>query len=343
MPLLADWRTILAILIGALLCAVLVRHAPLLGHDWMAYFARDPAWVSYFSREDIQIDAQYPPWIWLALKPLVGLPSRTGLAMLHGLTISAVAVLTYHYGRRTYPHTRIPAILGLILVLINPILWMLLWLGQIEGVALLGVASLPFGIPLLFAKPNIALWSAFRWRWHLVAILILFLVSFLVWPNWLPEFIAANMTNRVPYRLSMGWAKIGPWIGIIGAVLFLLTDRDPMRLMAAGSLMSPFMMPYHYYQLLPALGRTRGYAQIGLWASSLLMLAVTAFESTLVKYMALSMPLLVWLLLARSLNPRDILADPDILLNRMLRTARRAWQMLDRRVQRPPVAPSGEH
>jgi hypothetical protein len=95
------------------------------------------------------------------------------------------------------------------------------------------------------------------------------------------------------------------------------------------------MMPYHYFVLLPAIGRVSGWRQFVLWMTSLLMLAVVAFSTPEMKLLAQLFPLLVWGLLTPSLRPKDMLADPDTLLNRGLKLAREITQM------RRKAAPAG--
>jgi hypothetical protein len=284
-----DWAALIAALVGGIMCALLVCHAPFLGHDWMIAFAPEI------------IDYQYPPWIMLILRPVTGLSPRVGLAIMNGLTLSCAAVLCYRYARHTFPDTRVPAVLAVLFALLNPIPWMLLWLGQIEAMVILGLTILPIGVPLLFAKPHLGPWAALGSRRDFVCMVVMLLISLVIWQLWPAPVLDHAFTHRVRHPISMGWSSIHPVVGVVGAALLLLTTRDPLRLMAAGSLISPFMMPYHYYVLLPALGRTRGYRQLALWLASQSMIAVAGFGTVLVKTAALIFPLLVWVLLAPEL------------------------------------------
>ncbi len=323
-----DWRVLVAIAAGTALCAVLVYPAPLVGHDWMVYFAPEAVW------------SHYPPWVTPILHPLAILPPRVGLAIMNGLTLAAVAILSYHYGRRSFPETRSTAILGLIFALVNPLPWMLLWLGQIDVMVMIGTASLPFGIPLLFAKPNIGPWAALGSRRSILWMVALMIISVLIWPDWLPNLFTHVFEGRIPHPIAMGWSTTHPLVGVLGVFLLMVTNRDPLRLMVAGTLISPYMMPYHYYLLLPALGRARGYAQLGIWLASWLMLGVIGFMAWLpIKFIALIFPLLIWLLLSPSPKPRAILADPNILLNRLLNSLRKIERWLRRGSANPTVAP----
>jgi hypothetical protein len=303
-----DWWALLATLVGGGVCALLVYRAPFLGHDWMVAFASEV------------VDAQYPPWVTLLLRPLTSLPPRTGLAIVNGLTLSSVSVLAYRYGRHTFPETRAPAILALIFALLNPIPWMLLWLGQIEAMVTVGLTVLPIGIPLLFAKPHMGPWAALGSRRDLLCMILLLVISLGIWGLWPRSVLAHVYTHRIPHPTSIGWRTIHPILGLIGVVLLLATPRDPLRLIAAGTLISPFVMPYHYYILLPALGRTRGYRQLALWLISWTTIAAVGIQTVAVKAIAATFPGLVWVLLARELRPSALLANPDILVNRIRST-----------------------
>ena len=302
-------------LVGGGVCAWLVYQAPFLGHDWIVGFAPEV------------LDDQYPPWITLLLRPLTALPPRTGLAIINGLSLSSAAVLCYRYGRLTFPETRVPAVFALLFALVNPIPWILLWLGQIEAIVMLGLISLPVGVPLLFAKPNIGPWSAISSRRNLLWMLVFLAVTLVLWGFWPDSIIAHTFIHRIPHPISIGWGSIHPAVGVLGLVLVLFTSRDPLRLMAAGSLVSPFVMPYHYYVLLPALGRVRGYRQGALWAACLFLLLEIGIETLPVKILGLALPLMVWVFLSPTLNPRAVLTDPDAVIHRIRASALRsaAW------------------
>jgi hypothetical protein len=313
-----DWLALITILVGGGICALLVYNAPLLGHDWMVGFVRQT------------FDYQYPPWVTLILRPLTSLPPRIGLAVMNGLTLSSVAVLSYRYARHTFPASYAPAILALLFALFNSIPWMILWLGQIEVMVLLGLAILPVGIPLLFAKPHLGLWAGLGSRRDFVWMMIMLVISLVMWGIWPVSLLSQTLGYRVPHPTSMGWSTLHPVIGVMGLVLLLFTTRDPLRLMAAGSFVSPFLMPYHYYILLPALGRTRGYRQLALWLASQWMIVVAGMPIIPIKMVALVFPLLVWATLAPTLRPRAMLADPDLFLNRIRATVRQARLWLAR-------------
>ena len=118
----------------------------------------------------------------------------------------------------------------------------------------------------------------------------------------------------------MSWTVLHPVILVVGLILLLFSNRDPWRLMAAGFLVSPITMPYHFIMFLPGIGRVKGWRQGVLWITSSLALVVAALQTDLSKWLALSFPLAVWLLLAPSLRLKAIWHDENTIL-------RRTWNM----------------
>src|SRR5262249_41802163 len=151
---------------------------------------------------------------------------------------------------------------AVVLAILSPPVLMLLWDGQIDGVALLGFLALPWGIPLLIAKPTITIFALLaRPRWVVWAGAFLAL-SFLVW-GWWPAQVLATLDGRNQHPMAMGWQVLGWPIAVLGLVLLFFTPRsDPLRLMAAGSFLLPYLMPYQYVCLLPALGRLEARRQL---------------------------------------------------------------------------------
>lgn len=324
-----DWGVLLATLVAGGIYAALLYRAPFLGHDWYHF-----SWGVF--------DIQYPPWMSLLWKPLAVLPPRLGLAIVNGLTVSAVTMLSYRYARHTFPNSRQPAILAALFAIVNPMPWMLLWLGQIEMFVLIGLMILPVGIPFLFAKPHMAPWVVVGSRRDIIWTVIILLLSLVIWPGWPRDLLELSLEVRMIHPMAMGWLSTHPLMGVLGAVMLLFTTRDPLRLMAAGAFISPFFMPYHYYMLLPALGRTRGYRQMALWITSLFTIFVAGFYTITFKFLAMTFPILVWLLLAPTLKPREILADPDIIINRMFATVRETIGWLRDRLPGRQEAKSSE-
>jgi hypothetical protein len=309
-----DWYMLIATIVGGLLIAPLLTNAPFPGFDWV---------VSFSQRIN---DVDYPPWVCLMLRPLTALPPRTGLVIIQGLALSSVSLLTYRIARRTFPDNRLPAVIGVILVLASPYPWMLFWTGQIEAVVIIGMMAMPFSIPLLFAKPNLGPWVVFRSRRDILWTIGFVLVSFVIWGLWPVDQFHNMVIGRTHHVAAIGWRNLHPSIGLLGILLFLLTDRDQWRLMAAGSLIMPYVMPYHYFMLLPSIGRVGGWRQVLLWlVSSVVGIIGPNYRTVEMKALELLFPILVWVLLAPSLRPKELWEDPDLIWRRGLRFAQEMW------------------
>ena len=90
----------------------------------------------------------YPPWILWLLALLPDLPFLSGLTL---------TILLYTLWRRKANKWHILAAFSAM-----PLFWTL-WLGQIDAIPLLGLALLPWGIPLVLLKPQVAVW--YTWAW----------------------------------------------------------------------------------------------------------------------------------------------------------------------------------
>lgn len=102
-----------------------------------------------------------------------------------------------------------------------------------------------------------------------------------------------SVGDRIQHPSAFGWINLGWPIILIGIVLLIRTPAEPLPLMAAGSFLSPFLMPQHFVLLLPALGYVRGWRRLALWAGSWLLIVPLMFNGW-PKYLALGFPLLVW-------------------------------------------------
>ncbi|MBI3244771.1 MAG: hypothetical protein HYZ49_21035 [Chloroflexi bacterium] len=281
-----DWRSALAVLAGALLLWPLTHQLPMLGFDWRVYF-----WARDFR--------QYPPWIEWALAPLLALPWRTGLAGLNALLLMTVAVSVARevFGGERRPAWRLTSnALGCVLLaLFTPPTMILLWVGNIEAVALWGMLMMPVGIPWVLLKPHLGLWAVLSRRSWIIWAAAFGLLTLVVWQFW-PTRVLGSVTDRIQHPSAFGWASLGWPMIAIGLTLLAQTPPDPLALMAAGSFLSPFLMPQHFVLLLPALGRVKGTRRLILWAGTWLLLIPLIFNSGL-KWLALGFPALVWWML----------------------------------------------
>jgi hypothetical protein len=277
-----DWKSSLACIIGGLILWPLALKLPVLGYDWYIYF---------HSRKFI---GGYPPWTEQILAPFIAMPWRLGYGLVCSITLVTIAIATAREGRQFSLISKLGAAL---LALITPPVFMLLWEGNIDGLVLFGLVSLPLGVPLVMLKPTIAGWAVLaRKRWFLwsIGFGIFTLIAWRLWPL---QMIGIFSTDYL-HPMAMGWHNLGWPIGVIGIVMLIFSNADPYRLMAAGSFVAPYIMPYHFLVLLPALGRVSGWKRWLMWGWAWSLFLVPAFEGN-TRYIAMGFPLVVWWLLRK--------------------------------------------
>lgn len=280
-----DWRALAACLVGGILLYPLVSRLPVVGWDWYYWFK--PGIIDF-----------YPPWTPYLLAPFTALPWRSGLALLNSLTLMTVAVAA---GREAWKSGRRSMLGAALFALITPQVMMALWLGNVEGLVLLGLVALPPGVILLLLKPHLGAWALLaRRRWLLWAA-GWGLVSLVLW-GWWPSRVFGEMGRLSQNYFTIGWYDLGWPVLAVGILLILLSNADPLRLMAAGFFLTPYLMPNHMLLLLPALGRLGGWKRLLLWAIIWLSGIASGLERGPWRYLALIFPLSVWLLLGEKVN-----------------------------------------
>ncbi len=266
----------LAILIG-LFIGLLTSKIPVMGYDWINMFSRNQA-----------TDMYYPLWTSMVLWPLAELPPHLGLAIINGITIATVALTTFYQG---YSNKRWK-IIAVVLALMSPQTLIVLWTGHIDGLALLGIWALPWAIPIVLMKSTFIGFAVLTRKSWLIAALLFSLLSILIWPDWIKHLIA-TLPFRNTHPASGGWESTGIVPVVLGLILFLFSRRkDVFQNMAAGSLLYPFILPYHYIVLLPALGELKGSRLFLTWLAAWLMLFPIALEKIFFLY--LIFPVLIW-------------------------------------------------
>ncbi len=276
------------VLVGAFFLGLILYRVPLLGWDW--YMVLGPGQEAAF---------WYPGWTKFLANPLAALPWRWGLAFSNGITVAAVAIATLRESR-----TRWGYVAALMAVLSFPIL-ILTWDGQVDGWMLLGYLLLPWGVPLLLVKPTIGAFALLARRSWFIAGVIFAILSVLIWGWWPAQAIGIHVLGEYKHTAAMGWYVLGWPIGLLGALMFLFSNRkDPIHLMAAGSFLMPYVFPYHFILLLPAFGRVEYLRQLILWIISWTLIVPFAFGSewALVGY---ALPLTVWLMLRSGISFED--------------------------------------
>jgi len=152
-----------------------------------------------------------------------------------------------------------------VLALATPPIWFLLWIGHPDALALLGL--LTGFIPLALIKPQLTIWSLLRTRALACWTVVFLLLSLALWPWWPLSLRHATFTHPAVF----GWTVTGWPIALIGIAMLAGAGSDPYRLMAAGCLLTPYLMPYNLALLLPAIGSSRGDRRIVLWATTWLL------------------------------------------------------------------------
>lgn len=291
----ATLRLFLLVLVGGILLSPLMARLPVLGWDWYFFFTgHHPV---------INIDNPGSPFLpytkWL-LMTLTWLPWRNSLALLGGLTFMSVALGTWKYGGRYG---------SIALALLNPVPLFVLWVGHPDGLALLGM--LTNIIPLALIKPQVTIWSFLRSRAHIFWLAVTLGLVFLIWPNWLSTPLGIHWDHSS----SFGWQALGWPLLAVGVVLLAGAGSDPWRLMAAGCLLSPDLMPYHLVVLLPAIGRVKGWWKLVVWLAAWLVLLGMGLAGSF-RFLNLLLPLFIYAALQ---TPRGYL---ETLLGHMERAQR---------------------
>lgn len=222
------------------LAAQLIQVDGFMGFDWVHYFS------------NLHIPSAYMPWTRYFIQFLT-------YPVLIGMTLAAFALTAYC--RSAHPLSMAASFLCL------PLLWVI-FLGQIDGLILVGFLWMPWLMPLAMLKPQVALFSFGARRSWLLAFILVLTLTLLIWGNWPAVMFDVNSTfaeGRYPQNIGLGWYGL-PFF--LATVWFSRGDMD--MLMASGAFISPYMMFYNLLPLTPAVARLRpGAALIALLLSFL--------------------------------------------------------------------------
>ncbi len=274
----AEFKFAGLVILGSLLLTPLVRQLPLLGFDWFRLF--------YAGNLD-----QYPPWMDPLFAPFRLMPADWSLALIASLTLVTVAAVTFRQSERG----RLDGSVAVLMALLTPPLWYLLWDGQIDGLVLLAFLILPWSTPIVLLRPQITAWLMLSRRTWTVAMVFWLAASLILWGPWIFNSLTLSQ-GSVAHPTSMGWATLGWPILLVGLAMLLTSRGNVWRILAASFLASPYVQPYHFAMLLPALGRVHGWQRLALWLAVWLVGAVPGFLGVS-KYLALAFPMLVWFFL----------------------------------------------
>lgn len=214
--------------------AALFPLSELIAHDWRLYFSTG-------ARQGLEY---YAPWV--TLLRYLPLPVLTGLT----LTGLSLALIQRRAGR-----------IGLVAAFLSQPVWWVLSVGQIDGLILLGLTALPWLTPLVTLKPQAGYLALLRSRSYAIGGLVWLLISVTIWGLWPLEPL--QYFGAAPAR---PYSDIGlwPWGILLAAPLLWFSRGDMDMLMAAGTFAAPHLHPYHYFLIVPALGRMRPGLSFGL-------------------------------------------------------------------------------
>jgi hypothetical protein len=177
------------------------------------------------------------PWA----KPVINLLTPSEL---FAVTMLALAVRVYRYHG---------SLLSLGLAIFSlPVLWVLN-LGTVDGIVLAGLLLLPWGAPLVLIKPQVASFALLAHKRSLITAAVWLAVSLLIWGLW-----PLNLTRLVTPGWRLEWQQdisLFPWGILLALPLLWLSRGDEDLLMAAGSLATPHLFPYHFLVLMPSMAR----------------------------------------------------------------------------------------
>ncbi len=275
-----SWQKKVIIFIAAgcafYLAGVLVPPTGFIGFDWNHFFGIGS--VAPF----------HPPWTKM-VTDLLTWPLLVGLGMA-AFSLAAIQ-------RSVHPLSMAAAFFCL------PLLWTI-FLGQIEGIALLGVIGLPWLAPLALMKPQVTFFAFGAKRIYIAAFLVVMLASFLVFGPWWNTMLSVESfyaEGRYPQNIGLGW-----W----GLPLFLATvwfsRGDIDMLMLSGAFITPHLIPYNLMPLTPAIARLRPpFAILAAILSWLPIVCANAFGNW-GWWTGWIFPLFLWILLASRRYKRDI-------------------------------------
>jgi hypothetical protein len=179
------------------------------------------------------------------------------LPLIFAITVLAMGIRSFQYK---------PSPLALFLALISlPTLWVF-YLGNLDGLVLLGLISLPLGAPLVLIKPQVASFALLAKKNSIYFTIIWILISFMIWGFW-----PTNFSTLFTPEWKQEWVQditLFPWGILIALPMMWFSRGDEDLLMASGSLGTPHLFPYHFIVLMPALARMRWYWMVITWAVS---------------------------------------------------------------------------
>jgi hypothetical protein len=194
-------------------------------------------WVNFWEKGIVP--PFYPPWT----APVIQVLNWPGLI---GLTLAATAVATIM--RSVHPVSALLAFFTL------PVFWTV-FLGQLDGIALLGLFALPILAPLALLKPQITAFAFLAKKSYLIILIAFLLLSLIIWGLWPLRLFSINSyfgEGRYEQDIS-----IGLWGILIALPLMWFSRGDIDMLMLAGAFVSPHLIFYNLLPVVPAIARLK--------------------------------------------------------------------------------------
>jgi len=260
---------------GGLLLAPLVARLPILGWDWYYFFTAHNPDYNLYSKA-----SAYPPFAKYAIEIFSWIPHwRQSLAILNSISLVTVAIATWRAGGK---------IVSVVLSLFNGVILIQLWAGHVDLLALMGYVT--GFVPLALIKPQIVGWSLLSNRKLFFWTVIFLFLTLIFWPMWPLRMLNATFTHEA----AVGW-KVTGWLAPVLGLFFLIgAGNHPWQLMAAGCMISPYLMPYQLAVLTPSVGAASGWKKGAIWFSSWIVPIGLGLGGNY-KYLYFIFPLVVYL------------------------------------------------
>jgi hypothetical protein len=269
------------------------------GFDWQVHFKL------------INIPVIWPPWTQYVMR----LAAPFGYPLVFAITCLAIALRAYRYNRSPWPIA--------LAVVFMPTLWVF-FMGNVDGLVLAGLMVLPWGIPLVLMKPQVSAFALLARRRWLLAGIVWTLISVALWGFW-----PANLLVIATPGWRAEWVQdvsLFPWSVLLALPLLWFSRGDEDLLMAAGTLATPHLFPYHFILLAPALARMRPAWMILTWVIGMAVLPAANTYGDWAWHIANLMSLSFWAGIYFS-RPKDWAPAPEKAWFRAGTWLRRAEQL----------------
>ena len=235
---LAQWVKPALIVLVTFILLYIAGHFVPAGFDWVMHFEKGivpPIWT---------------PWTRVVIKFL-------NWPMVFAITLLAIGLRCFHNQRNPVPIFF--AIVSL------PTLWVL-FIGNLDGIVLLGLLCLPWGAPLVLMKPQVSAFALLANKKSFIAGTVWVLLSLLIWGLWpLNFFMVLDPSWKVEWTQDI---SLFPWGLLIAIPLMWFSRKDEDLLMAAGTFATPHLFPYHFIMLMPSLARMKWPWMLSTWIIS---------------------------------------------------------------------------